>query len=88
MLSGYESMIKNFVAGELSARQFEATFLQYFKSDTHQVSSDEFDILDELFADVDEYVEDPQLRATTGGIDESELRDRAKKAYRLLYSNK
>lgn len=88
MLRGYEGMIREFVAGDISAHQFETEFLRYFKSDTSQVPSDEFDALDELFANVDEYVEDPQLRASTGGIDETELRHCAEKTYHLLYSGK
>lgn len=87
MVAGYQGMIRRFIAGETPANQFESEFLQYFKSDTKQVSSDEFDILDELFANVDEYVEDPQLRAATGGIDSEELRRRAQEAYQLLYSD-
>ncbi|RDH75735.1 hypothetical protein DVS77_25010 [Mycolicibacterium moriokaense] len=40
-----------------------------------------FNVLDELFADVDEYVDDPRLRAAGGGLDEDELRARARHAY-------
>jgi hypothetical protein len=32
------------------------------------VIGEEFDILDELVADVDDYVSDPNLRESTGGI--------------------
>ncbi|WP_217157342.1 colicin immunity domain-containing protein [[Mycobacterium] fortunisiensis] len=87
MLAGYEPILRRFVNGELSANRFESEYLKYFKSDTKQVASKEFDTLDELFANVDDYVKDPQLRAATGGIGEKELRRCAEKAYDLLYSS-
>ena len=46
---------------------------------------EEFDILDELFADVDDYVSDPTLRESTGGISGDELRARACDAYARLF---
>lgn len=46
---------------------------------------DEFDVLDSLFADVDEYVADPELRAQTGGLDNEELRERTRAAYEQLF---
>jgi hypothetical protein len=88
MLSGYEPIIRRFISEESSADQFETDFLSYFKSDTNQVTGDEFDILDGLFADVDEYVGDPRLRTETGGIDENALRERAREAYVRLYGER
>ena len=46
---------------------------------------EEFDILDELFADVDDYVSDPTLKESTGGISGEELRARARDAYTRLF---
>ena len=40
----------------------EADYLARFKEDPKQVIGEEFDILDELFADVDDYVSDPTLK--------------------------
>lgn len=85
MLAGYRSMIKRFIDGESSADEFETEFLSYFKSDTKQTVSNEFDVLDGLFADVDDYVSDPGLRASVGGLDEHQLRQRATTAYHRLY---
>ncbi|MGV0656609.1 colicin immunity domain-containing protein [Mycolicibacterium thermoresistibile] len=85
MLIGYKPIIGRFVSGESSAAQFEEDFLSYFKSDANQVPGEDFDILDALFADVDDYVDDPALRAEVGGLDENELRERASNAYRRLY---
>jgi hypothetical protein len=66
MIDGYQPIINRFTSGETSADQFEADFLNYFKSDVNQATGHEFDILDGLFADVDEYVADPDLREATG----------------------
>jgi len=85
MLEGYEEVIRRFISGQIDADKFENDFLTHFKTDTNQVAGDEFDILDRLFTDVDEYIADPNLRAATGGIDGDELRLRAQSAYQRLY---
>jgi len=85
MLDRYKPMLERFISGESSADEFETRFLSYFKSDKNQVVGDEFDVLDRLFADVDEYVGDPDLRAAGRGIDENELRSRARQAYVRLF---
>jgi hypothetical protein len=41
--------------------------------------------MDGLFADVDDYVSDPTLRESTGGISGEELRSRARDAYARLF---
>ena len=49
------------------------------------MTGEEFDILDELFANVDDYVSDPTLRDSTGGLSGEELRTRARDAYARLF---
>jgi hypothetical protein len=85
MLEKYRDLIRRFVTGEISADEFETNYLTRFKDDPKQVSGEEFDILDELFADVDDYVSDPTLRETTGGISAEELRARARDTYARLF---
>jgi Bacterial self-protective colicin-like immunity len=85
MLDTYRDLIHRFVIGEISADEFEADYLTRFKDDPNQVIGEEFDILDELFADVDDYVSDPTLRESTGGISGEELRARARDAYTRLF---
>jgi hypothetical protein len=85
MLAGYEPIIRRFISGHMSAGEFESNFLSYFKSDRSQVVSEEFEVLDALFADVDEYVADPRLRAAGGGLAGDALRSRARQAYVRLY---
>ena len=85
MLENYRDIIRSFVTGEISADVFEIDFLARFKRDPNQVVGDEFDALDGLFADVDNYVSDPSLRKTTGGLSCEELRARARDVYVRLY---
>jgi Bacterial self-protective colicin-like immunity len=85
MLENYRDLIRRFVIGDISADEFETDYLARFKDDTNQVTGEEFDILDELFADVDDYVSDPTLRESTGGISGEELRARARDAYARLF---
>lgn len=85
MLAGYEPIIRAFITGTSKADDFERDYLLYFKNDSHQVGGPEFDVLDELFADIDDYVADPRLREEVSGIDEEELRARAREAYKKLY---
>jgi hypothetical protein len=85
MLENYRDLIHRFVIGDISADEFETDYLARFKDDPNQVVGDEFDILDELFADVDDYVSDPTLRGSTGGISGEELRARARDAYGRLF---
>jgi Bacterial self-protective colicin-like immunity len=85
MLETCRDLIRRFVNGDIAADEFEADYLARFKDDTNQVTGEEFDILDELFAYVDDYVSDPTLRESTRGISGEELRARARDAYASLF---
>jgi hypothetical protein len=85
MLERYRDLIRRFVIGDISADEFETHYLTQFKDDPNPVIGEEFDILDGLFADVDDYVSDPSLRESTGGISGEELRARARDAYARLF---
>lgn len=54
MCDKYAQLISSFIDRKISAREFESRYLKLFKNDQDQVRSREFDILDRLFADVDE----------------------------------
>jgi hypothetical protein len=85
MLETYRDLIRRFVIGDISADEFETDYLGRFKDDPNQVIGEEFDILDGLFADVDDYVSDHTVRQSTGGIRGEELRARARDAYARLF---
>lgn len=85
MLGKYRDMLRGFTVGDISADYFETEYLARFKNDPDQVTGEEFDVLDALFADVDEYVDDAALRDRAGGINAEELRARTKIAYTRLF---
>jgi hypothetical protein len=85
MCDKYAPLISSFIDRKISAQEFESRYLKLFKNDQDQIRSREFDILDRLFADVDEYTADPDLRKRAGGLDDEELRTCANEAYRKLY---
>jgi hypothetical protein len=58
----YLELIDKFVGREIDAPHFEDAFLSAYKADGFSWSDDTFDVLDELFADVDAFVADNDLR--------------------------
>lgn len=71
----------------MPGEEFEKQYFNYSRSDPHQVGGPEFDILDALFADVDDFTSDHRLRSASNGIDEAELRRRASVVYQRLFGN-
>jgi len=69
----YVEMIRAFLDGRMSAQEFSAAFFARFKADADPFTEPEFQTLDRLFADLDAYCDDPDLRGEWG-IDEDELR--------------
>jgi self-protective colicin-like immunity protein len=88
MLANYRDLIRRFIRGDIEADEFETNYVARFKDDPSQVTGEEFNILDGLFADVDDYVSDPALRESIGGITGGELRTRAHRAYVRLFEDR
>ncbi|MGW4843197.1 colicin immunity domain-containing protein [Nocardia brasiliensis] len=86
-LAIYESLLRRFISGEIDAPTFESEYLTAFKSEETRFGATVFDILDALFADVDDYVSDVRLRAEAGGLDDEQLRQRATATYRRLFTD-
>lgn len=85
MCAKYRQLISRFVDRKMSAEEFEAAYLPLFKHDHDQVPGAEFNVLEELFFAVDDYVADPELRKAVHGLDDEQLRARAREAYQRLY---
>ena len=79
----YLEMISDFVSGRISASEFEIAYLERFKNESSILPEQAFLILDGLFADVDAYCADPELR-DADELDEEQLRDRCKLALEKL----
>ncbi len=69
----YLNLISLFVAGNISAVEFEHRYLTLFKNDSTDYSETLFLILDQLFGDVDAFCADPLLRDEFD-LDEQQLR--------------
>jgi self-protective colicin-like immunity protein len=85
MIAKYRNLVSRFINRQISAEEFQSSYFVVFKNDEDQVPGLEFKILDKLFADVDDYTADAELRKRAGGLDDEELRSRACDAYRKLY---
>lgn len=82
----YQQLIEQFLHEEMSAKEFQAVFIDTFKKEK-QLGEPLFAILDELFGDVDSFTDDQKLLAENPNfyLDEARLRQKAKKTIiRLL----
>ncbi len=80
----YAVLLRLFVSGACTADEFEVVFLRLYLNDGTDWPDDIFDVLDGLFASVDEYNGDDALREEVGGIDGEQLRLQAGKAFEAL----
>jgi Bacterial self-protective colicin-like immunity len=82
----YTRMMHSFIQGAMPTTEFVHTYLDKFKAETRELDEDEFEILDELFGDVDAYSPDPSLIAENPSfyIDEPQLRERVAMAIKKL----
>lgn len=79
----YLLTITQFVAGEITASQFESRYLEMFKNEADHFPEHVYDALNKLFSDVDCYCGDPHLRDDED-LDDEELLGSAKQALESL----
>lgn len=85
ILAPYLALIDAFLAGRISVEAFERQYLDTFLAETRTIPSEPFEMLNELFGDVDAFCGDVQLYRPGIDLDEGELRDRCSHAVvRLL----
>ena len=100
--SKYQKLIQDFINCRMSAPEFQSAYIAKFKNDGDQTLGVEFDILDGLFSDADDYCPDPNLRSELRVrysemdpearnifrvLDDDQFRERAREAYRKLYES-
>lgn len=76
-LSMYLPLIDSFLLRTISENTFTLRYMRAFQRDSRLLDDQWYEILNDIFLDSDEYVDDPRLRR--GGkfqIDEHQLRDR------------
>lgn len=82
----YLELLKAFLAGSMTAKMFQRAYLDKFKIENRPMEEGLFDVLDELFGDIDAFCLDPALLAelteTKPGwyLDEKALRERVEEA--------
>jgi len=79
----YILLITQFVTGELTASQFELSFLEMFKNESEALPERSYATLNALFLDADAYCSNPNLRDEED-LDDQELLDSAKQALAKL----
>ena len=83
VLHDYQHLIEHFVNREIDAEEFEATFLDRFKNEQRQLSTEAFKALDELFGDVDMFCADDELR-DDDDLDEAKLRQACERTLAVI----
>jgi hypothetical protein len=82
-LGTYIDLIKEFLNSEITATDFKAKYLRYFKASTKAWGEGEYEVLNTLFLDLDEFCANPSLRDSKD-LDEPEIRARSKNALKKL----
>ena len=86
-LDPYVHLMQSFVENKIDANEFERRYLSMFKSDTNSWTEAEYENLNNLFAEVDAFCADPELR-DENDIDEEQLREATKMTLvKVLSSN-
>jgi len=85
VLEEYVAKLRQFVDGDITACQFEESYLKIFKNEEKVLPEHVFEVLNELFTDVDSFCSDPELRDDED-LDDTELLYRAELALKKLVS--
>lgn len=72
----YQALLTDFVVGELSVTEFQAEYLSRVKNEKRRLDEELFEILEEVFGDVDSYSSDCELLQENPGfyLDEDALK--------------
>lgn len=86
----YRQLLEIFFRRGISAEEFQRAYLEKFKNEIRTFDESLFNLLDELFGDVDSFCADPRTLATLQAeapefyLDEQSLRDRVSEALQRL----
>jgi hypothetical protein len=83
-ISSYVDLIDRFIAGDVSAPDFQKLFLQAVKSEHRILGDPVFPVLQELFEDADAYVTRVELRTEPEDLDDEQLLASALRARHAL----
>lgn len=83
ILKSYANLVGSYLADEIDALAFEKQYLSKFKDDSTVWISNEFEILNAIFTDLDAFCYDPKLRDDED-LDENQLKERTGKNFQKL----
>ena len=83
-ISSYVDLIDRFVGRDISAPDFEKSFLRAMKSERRTLGDAVYRIFQKLFEDADGYVEQAELRTETEDLDDERLLASALRARHAL----
>jgi hypothetical protein len=72
-VASYVDLIDRFIGRDISAADFEMSFLQAMKSERRILGDPVYPILQEMFEDADAYVEEAELRTEPEDLDDEQL---------------
>ncbi len=81
----YIDLLESFTSNQIDAEQFEKSFLELFKNDSSPFNESEYEILNDLFYDVEDFCADPAIRDGED-LDEQQLKTRSEKHLEKLFS--
>lgn len=79
LIDFYIRLLDQLLEGRVTGDQFQTLYFKIYLGDTREMGDREFRVLDWLFAEVDAYVPDPELR-DADDLDDDQLVDRVKQA--------
>lgn len=82
-ITNYMDLVKRFLTREIDVGTFEHTYLTMFKNQEGFLPENVFHILDGLFADVDAFCSDAELRGEED-LTEEQLREKCASALKKL----
>lgn len=80
----YLLLLRLFIEHRINGDEYELLFLRLYKDDPAAWPEKEFQVLDGLFSDADQFTSDAALRTAVDGLDEAALRVRAHAAFDRL----
>jgi hypothetical protein len=82
----YTQLLDQFLNHNISVEQFQTVYLNRFKNETRWLGGELFELLEELFGDIDAFSTDPQLLAAKPDfyLNEQQLRERVQQAAKRL----
>lgn len=69
----YIKLVESFTNDEIDGKQFEKSFLEMFKNDSSQFDEREYEVLNNLFYDVEDFCADSAIRDEED-LDEQQLK--------------